>query len=76
LKKSPAATVRDAPSGPRTTKLAPSATITVPMSPAGSACAMDPPIVPTWRTCGSPTCCAVSATIGAACCSTSLLATS
>ena len=46
------------------------------MSEAGSACAQEPPIVPTWRTAGSPIKLAAYATIGASSWSASLLATS
>ena len=46
------------------------------MSDAGSACATEPPIVPTWRTCGSPISPAAYDTIGHSSCRTSLFATS
>src|SRR6266566_637862 len=63
VKKSVAATVR-VPFGPCATKSASSARSTAGRSPAGSPCATDPPIVPIWRTCGSPICAAACATIG------------
>ena len=45
--------------GPRATKSASRARSTAGRSDAGSACATEPPIVPRWRTCGSPTSSAV-----------------
>ena len=46
------------------TTLAPSASITDPRSPEGSACASDPPIVPRFRTSGSAICGAAAAIVG------------
>ena len=53
-----------APFGPFATTVAPRATRTVGKSAAGSACAMEPPIVPRLRTWMSPICEAASARIG------------
>ena len=62
-KNSAAGTVRS-PAGPAITSSAPSARITAGKSEAGSQWASDPPIVPRWRTCGSPINPAVCETIG------------
>ena len=53
-KKSVAGMVRS-PLGPRTTMVAPRASATAGRSDAGSPWAIEPPIVPRWRTWGSPT---------------------
>ena len=54
VKKSEAG-IRRSPPGPVATNSAPSVSSTPGMSEAGSPCATEPPIVPRWRTCGSPT---------------------
>ena len=68
-KKSSAAITRSPPL-PRTTMLPRSASTTAGRSDAGSPCASDPPSVPRWRTCGSPTSPAAALRIGT-CCRTS-----
>ena len=50
--------------GPGSRTRQPSASITAGRSDAGSQCASEPPIVPRWRTCGSPISPAVCETIG------------
>ena len=55
VKKSSAAISRS-PSGPWATSVAPSASTAAGRSEAGSPWASEPPIVPRWRTWGSPTC--------------------
>jgi hypothetical protein len=62
-----AGTVRSPPL-PRITSSPPRASTTVGRSPAGSACASEPPIVPRWRTCGSPISPAAKETIGQCSC--------
>ena len=74
-KKSPAAISR-VPFGPWATYVAPSASVVAGRSDAGSAWAIDPPIVPRWRTCGSPTWCAAWASNGTCCLSRSEFSTS
>ena len=74
-KKSAAGIVR-VPFGPCATIDASSASSTVGMSDAASACATEPPIVPMCRTCGSPIVPAVYETIGQSSCSASLASTS
>src|SRR5699024_175878 len=64
MKKSAAGTLRSPP-GPAMRSSASIASRQVPISPAGSACAVDPPMVPRWRTCGSATVAAASASRGA-----------
>ena len=55
VKKSPAAMTRSPP-GPLATMDPPSASTVAGRSEAGSLWAIEPPMVPRWRTCGSPTC--------------------
>ena len=62
--KNPAAGMVRSPAGPRATKLPPRARTTAGMSDAGSPWAIDPPMVPRWRTWGSPMSPATWATIG------------
>src|SRR3954452_2212173 len=76
VKNDPASIVRRIPPAPATTNVASSARSTAGMSPAGSPWATEPPIVPTWRTAGSPICAAANAMMGHAACSSSLFATS
>ncbi len=62
MKKS-AGVIDRVPDGPAATSVASSAEMTAGRSPAGSACASAPPIVPRWRTAGSaiiPAACASS----------------
>ena len=54
MKKSSAVTVR-VPPGPVSSTEPPSATSAIGRSAAGSAWASEPPMVPRWRICGSPT---------------------
>ena len=63
VNRSPASIVR-LPLGPCTATEPPRASSSVGRSPWESACASDPPIVPRFRTCGSPIPAAVSASTG------------
>ena len=56
------------PFGPWATYVAPSASVVAGRSEAGSAWAIEPPIVPRWRTCGSPTWLAAWASSGTCSC--------
>ena len=58
------AAISRSPSLLRTTIVAPSASITDPRSPDGSACASEPPIVPRLRTIGSEIIGAAAAIVG------------
>ena len=62
-KNSPIGISREPP-GPRATRVASSASSTAGRSEAGSACAIEPPIVPRCLICGSPTCPAACASRG------------
>ena len=75
VKKSPAAIVRS-PLLDRATSVPPKASTTAGRSEAGSECASEPPSVPRWRTCGSPTWLAAWARSGTCCLSRSEVSTS